>query len=262
MLTLWVINTVIKKVKMNSNIVLFLLMSLSMNSYASFNHNFSVNYKNNSYDVYRVSPSNKNIRFFWKNKQGERYFSFRSLKSDLARVGRKLVFATNAGIFEWGYTPLGLYVEKGRRINKLNRRRGSGNFYVKPNGVFYISSKRAGILSTRDYAKRKIKPLYATQSGPMLVRHAVIHRRFSRRSKSLYVRNGVGIDNKGRMVFVISRSPVNMYRFAEFFKKRMRCSNALYLDGSISKMYLPALKRKQLGGNFAVIIAVSEPLKK
>lgn len=217
-----------------------------------------VQYKKNHFDYYRISPSKNNIRFYWKDAQGARYFSFKRLREDLRHKNRQLVFATNAGIFEWGYSPLGLYIEKGRTIEKLNRRSGKGNFYVKPNGVFYISKNKAGILSTRHFAKSGIQPLYATQSGPMLVRHNIIHRFFRRASKSRKIRNGVGIDSRGHMVFVISRTPVNMYQFAEFFKRRMRCSQALYLDGNISQMYLPEIKRYDLNGNFAVIIAVSK----
>ena len=233
-----------------------------LSTFAGWSDVQRIKYKNVSYDVYRVNPKTDDIRFYWKNKQGERYFSFSNLKKSLLARGRKLIFATNAGIFEWGYSPLGLYVERGKKIEKLNRLSGRGNFYVKPNGVFFITKKGAGILSTRHYAKAGIKPRYATQSGPLLVRHNIIHRRFRRKSSSAKIRNGVGIDRKGRMVFAISSSRVNMYHFAEFFKKRMQCANALYLDGNISRMYLPAIKRNDLGGTFAVIIAASKKIKK
>ncbi len=242
--------------KMNLYCIVFSYLLLS--SVVVFADARRVQYKKNSFDFYRVSPAKNNIHFYWKNSQGDRYFSFKRLKEDLHSKKRTLLFATNAGIFEWGYSPLGLYVEKGRTVEKLNRRSGKGNFYAKPNGVFYISKNKAGILSTYHFSKARIKPRYATQSGPMLVRRNLIHRFFRRTSSSRKIRNGVGIDSHGRMVFVISRTPVNMYEFAEFFKRRMRCSQALYLDGNISQMYLPAIKRYDLSGNFAVIIAVSK----
>ncbi len=248
--------------RINFLLLLSVVLSLIVSGFAYSSEMRRMYYKKNSYDLYRVAPARKNIHFYWKDRRGNRYFSFKRLKSNLRKRGRKLIFATNAGIFEWGYSPLGLYIEKGRRIESLNRRSGTGNFYVKPNGVFYIAKNRAGILSTRKFAKSGIRARYATQSGPMLVRHNIIHRRFSRKSKSRKIRNGVGIDRRGRMVFVISRTPVNMYQFAEFFRNRMRCANALYLDGHISKMYLPGIKRNELQGNFAVIIAASERIKK
>jgi len=248
------------KIKINLYLLAGLLLTIS--SFVFSGEMQRIQYKKATYDLYRVAPAKKNIHFYWKDRSGKRYFSFKSLKKRLRKRGRKLIFAMNAGIFEWGYSPLGLYIERGRRVENLNRRSGTGNFYVKPNGVFYITKTKAGILSTRHFAKSRIKPRYATQSGPMLVRHNIIHRRFSRTSKSRKIRNGVGIDRRGRMVFVISRKPVNMYQFAEFFRNKMRCSNALYLDGHISKMYLPGIKRNELDGNFAVIIAASEPIKK
>ena len=102
---------------------------------------------------------------------------------------------------------------------------------------------------------------YANQSGPMLVINKRIHPVFRSRSDSLYIRNGVGIDDRGRVVFAISNEPVNFYTFARFFKQKMRCHNALYLDGNISRMYLPKKGRRSLDGNFAVIFAVTRKAK-
>ena len=57
----------------------------------------------------------------------------------------------------------------------------------------------------------------------------------------------------------MSKVPINFYDFATFFKDQ-GCSNALYLDGFVSRTYLPEKKWEQTNGNFGVIIglAVSE----
>jgi uncharacterized protein YigE (DUF2233 family) len=38
----------------------------------------------------------------------------------------------------------------------------------------------------------------------------------------------------------------------------MNCQNALYLDGFVSRTYLPEKAWKQVDGNFGVIIGVTE----
>ncbi|WP_334474601.1 phosphodiester glycosidase family protein, partial [Acinetobacter pittii] len=56
-------------------------------------------------------------------------------------------------------------------------------------------------------------------------------------SQSKKIRNGVGIrDNK--LYFVISKNRVNFYNFAEFFQRNLKVEQALYLDGSISSLYM------------------------
>jgi uncharacterized protein YigE (DUF2233 family) len=56
----------------------------------------------------------------------------------------------------------------------------------------------------------------------------------------------------------MSKSGINFYDFADYFK-RQGCKQALYLDGFVSRTYLPAQHWLQTDGNFGVIIGVSEP---
>ncbi len=220
-----------------------------------------IHYRGVSYDVYIAHPRKDSIEFFWKDRDGEPFMSFDAVRRWLRARNRRLVFATNGGIFEWGLRPLGLYIERHQLKVKPNYRKGRGNFYLQPNGVFYIG-RRAGVMTMRAYRKFRPDARFATQSGPMLVLNGRIHPVFRRRSDSRYIRNGVGIDRHGRIVFAISNRPVNFYTFASLFKHRLKCINALYLDGNISRMYLPQKKRHDLGGSFAVIIAVSRPGKR
>ena len=99
----------------------------------------------------------------------------------------QLVFATNAGMFDADYKPIGLYVENGRELVRTNTRSGWGNFHMKPNGIFYVAGERAGVLETGAYLRKQLHP--ATQSGPMLVINGRLHPRFvhANVSLSLYV---------------------------------------------------------------------------
>jgi len=47
----------------------------------------------------------------------------------------------NAGMYEADQSPLGLFIVDGRVARPLNLRSGSGNFYLKPNGVFWVDAR-------------------------------------------------------------------------------------------------------------------------
>ena len=214
-------------------------------------------YKGSSYDIVIVSPTTPGLGLFWKSPAQEIFGDFGHLKNHIEKRQQRFLFATNAGIYAPGQTPLGLHVENGVAQVPLNRDKGRGNFYLQPNGVFFITKEgRAHILTADKFAVAAKDLKLATQSGPVLVHNERIHPLFKRKSPSAKIRNGVGINNEGKIVFVISDTRVNFYQFAALFRDRLKCANALYLDGSISKMYVPALKRNQLDGTFAGILAV------
>jgi uncharacterized protein YigE (DUF2233 family) len=108
-------------------------------------------------------------------------------------------------MFDPALKPVGLYVEQGRELVHVNTSSGYGNFHMKPNGVFYISSDRAAVTETRAFFKQRAQADLATQSGPMLVINGRLHPRFDRRSTSLKARNGVGVRADGKVLFAISR---------------------------------------------------------
>ena len=78
---------------------------------------------------------------------------------------------------------------------------------------------------------------------------------FEAESMHLNIRSGVAAISPDEVAIVISRQKVNLYAFATFFRDSLRCSDALYLDGSISKLYAPSLGRHE-DGEFAAILAV------
>lgn len=149
----------------------------------------------------------------------------------------------NAGMFDENQRPIGLYVEDGKQAKKLNRRSGTGNFHLKPNGVFYIVDGKPGVLDSEAFAKSGLKPDFASQSGPMLVINGEIHPKFSANGTSRKIRNGVGIDRDGKAIFVISDSAVTFHEFASLFRDQLKCSYALFFDGSVSGLYARELGR-------------------
>lgn len=201
-----------------------------------------------------VDPTKGNLRFYWKDKSGERYANFKNLKSAIEEDGQELIFAMNGGMYTREYSPQGLFIENGKVHNNINRKDGNGNFYLHPNGLFYLTKNNEPVIckSSDFQLLKEIK--YATQSGPMLLIDGAIHPKFTDGSKNLHIRNGVGILPSGELLFAMSKEKINFFDFASFFKKH-GCENALYLDGFVSRTFLPSKNWKQMDGNFGVIIA-------
>jgi uncharacterized protein YigE (DUF2233 family) len=91
----------------------------------------------------------------------------------------------------------------------------------------------------------------------MLLIDGAIHPAFRKGSQNLNVRNGVGILPDGKALFAMSKTEINLYDFAEWFQRK-GCKNALYLDGSVSRTYLPEKNWTQMDGIFGVMIGVTE----
>ena len=197
-----------------------------------------------SFTVCTVDLRRQRVRLFWLGADGQPYSSLSALAE---KQGPRLSFAMNAGMYDKGQAPVGLYVEDGREMKGVSTANGPGNFHLKPNGVFYVKGERAGVLDTGHYLKARLRPDFATQSGPMLVIDGQIHPKISADGPSLKIRNGVGVRDDGRVaVFAISEHPVTFGAFARLFRDDLGCRNALFLDGSVSSLYAPALKRSDI----------------
>ena len=142
----------------------------------------------------------------------------------------------NGGIYDKAYEPLGLYIENGEQLKPLNRASGGGNFFIRPGGVFWLKGQRAGITPINNF-KPSPEITYAVQSGPMLIENGAINWRLKPSASSRKLRNGVGIDKQGRVVFMLSEHETNFYDFACYAQSKLRVRQMLYLDGTISKMY-------------------------
>ena len=204
----------------------------------------SMEYERNAYTICEIDLRKHTIRFYWKRSDGTPYAYLSALPRSLEGEPGRLLFATNAGMFDPALKPVGLYVEQGRELAHVNTKSGYGNFHMKPNGVFYISGDRAAVAETRAFLKQRPQANLATQSGPMLVINGRLHPRFDRSSTSLKSRNGVGVRADGKVIFAMSRAEVSFDAFARLFRDGLNCPNALFLDGgSAASLYAPSFNR-------------------
>jgi len=218
----------------------------------------TLSFRQQQFDVFAFNKNEASIEMFLDDEQGKRLKNFKKLQKYLGKRAQTVDFVTNAGIFNKDYSPTGLYIEKGKVRYPLNLADAKGNFFLKPNGVFFLTDQQAFVVKSEAFPKDITDIKYATQSGPLLVLNDTIHPAFNEGSKNVYIRSGVGVRGTSEVFFAISKKPVNFYDFASLFKEELGCKNALYLDGSISKMYLPELNRMDSTGNFSVMITVSK----
>lgn len=213
-----------------------------------------------AYIVCTYDPAREVIRVYGVAEGASEPLTYGSVRDVLQQDREFLVFGMNGGMYHPGYGPVGLLVEYGRERHPLNREAGEGNFFLKPNGVFFVGNGTAGVMETEVFAKAQPEVQFATQSGPMLVVDGRIHPRFLPDSDSLYVRNGVGILPDGRVAFAISRNAVRFHDFATLFRDALGCRNALFLDGSISSLYAPEVRRNDRFSRMGTVIAVAGAL--
>ena len=121
---------------------------------------------------------------------------------------------------------------------------------------FYTTADSNAVICKTENFVHNSNIKYATQSGPILVFGGQIHSAFKKGSTNLNIRNGVGILPNGLVIFAMSKKEINFYDFADYFKK-LGCNNALYLDGLVSRTFLPEKNWLQTDGNFGVIIGVT-----
>ena len=106
--------------------------------------------------------------------------------------------AMNGGIYDESYAPLGLYIENGQQKVALNLASGEGNFFIRPGGVFYVAGDKVGIVRLDAFKASK----------------------------------------DGNAVFLLSQQATNFYDFACYAKAKLNVEQLLYLDGTISHMYM------------------------
>jgi uncharacterized protein YigE (DUF2233 family) len=211
--------------------------------------------------ICRVDLRTDHLQLFLNDESGKPFTSFRRVAQSLAAHDEQLAFAMNAGMYREDYSPVGLLVMTSRQVHRLNLASGFGNFYLKPNGVFVLSASGAHIIESSDYRSFQEPAILATQSGPLLLHAGQIHPSLSPQGTSRLIRNGVGVVSTNEILFVISEDPINFYDFALLFRDRLKCADALYLDGNVSSLYSKGLGRDDEGVPLGPIIgiAISKP---
>ena len=213
-------------------------------------------FEETDYTVCSYDLGKADLRIFWRDANGAPYGTFSALAEDLGAANRGLAFAMNGGMYQDDLAPVGLLIVDGTELKSANTVTLSPdikpvpNFYKKPNGVFFIGGGEAGVLETHSFLEKKPAADFATQSGPLLVVDGAIHPAFIVGSSDRKQRNGVGVSSSTEVHFAISEAGVNFHDFARFFRDRLGCENALFLDGgSAPGIYSPELGRDDPPGH-------------
>jgi len=209
-----------------------------------------------TFTVIRIDTQAENLEIFLRDESGAPFHRLDRLAAWLKARNRELRFAMNAGMFHRDFSPVGLLVQEGRQVAPLNLAEGAGNFFLKPNGVFFIGAAGPRIVASEEYPALSGGVRLATQSGPLLVRRGVIHPVFRAVSSSRLIRNGVGVSGN-LAVFVISEQPVTFYELATYFRDQLNCPDALYLDGVVSSLHSAELGRTDVKVDLGPIIGVA-----
>lgn len=209
-------------------------------------------YQGSRFTVCRYDPASDELRLASAGVQGP-LGGFAALKRSLGPDAGRVRFAMNAGMYQPDLGPVGLLVENGAQLHQADVNPGRGNFYLLPNGVFWVDRRgRARITETREFELKGrasasgAGAAWATQSGPLLLDRGRPHPAILPDGESRLIRNGVGTGCRagaGGAVFVISEDPVSFGRFMGFFRDGPGCADALYLDGSISSLWRPETGR-------------------
>lgn len=195
------------------------------------------------------------LRLWLMAEDGLPVATFERLQTVLA-PDERIEFAMNAGMYHPDRRPVGLFISDGTEQAGIVTSEGPGNFGMLPNGVFCAGTTFA-VIESRDFAARSPDCRIATQSGPMLVIDGQLHPRFLAKSDSRYLRNGVGVSADGqRAWFAISNVDVTFHEFARLFRDGLGAPQALFLDGSVSRLLAPGLGRSDLGAPMGPIIGL------
>jgi len=206
-----------------------------------------------------VDPSRHDIKLVYQGPDGAVLGSVSKAVTALAAAGSTPILAMNAGMYHADMTPVGLYVENGIEMAPLNQDEGFGNFFLKPNGVLFVREDgSAGVLETTAYRDAGLSPVFATQSGPMLVIDGAIHPRFLPDGTSKYIRNGAGVRADGTVVLAITRDKVSLGSFGRLFRDMAKCENALFFDGAVSSLAWGTHMEIDAGEPAGPVVAVFE----
>ena len=219
---------------------------------------FNTAFHGAKYETCTIDPAKDDLRLYWADGSGQVLGNFTALQKQVVSENGKLLFAANAGMFDPSSKPVGLLVQDSDEKFPLNLNDGQGNFYQKPNGVFAINARHhAFVVESGDYQALVPPILWATQSGPLLVHGGDVNPDFLPDSKNKKIRSGIGVTKAGEVVFALSKQPVTFYEFAALFRERLRCPNALYLDGEISDFWTPGTFEKDGQHHFGPMIGVT-----
>jgi uncharacterized protein YigE (DUF2233 family) len=178
--------------------------------------------------------------------------SFAALAEDV-----EVIAATNAGLFHSVDVPVGLWMQGGVEHQPLELGDGLGNFFLKPNGVFWLDGEGAHVAPSEGWSS-PATAWVATQSGPLLVSEGALHPSLKPDGTSRKTRNAVGVLDPWTVVLVASEAPVRFHDLATLMRDRLGAADALFLDGTISGLAGPGLAPVEDRRDVAGFLVVTE----
>lgn len=150
------------------------------------------------YTVVKIDLRRERLELFLRDDTGIEFKRLDRLEAWLAARNRQLVFAMNAGMYHADFSPVGLLVQEGQEVAPLNLAAGTGNFFLRPNGVFLVSDEgRPRVVESSEYPALSRGVRLATQSGPLLLRRGVVHPAFIPDSDSQIGRARLNSSHRG-----------------------------------------------------------------
>lgn len=207
-------------------------------------------------DSYTVCTAENatSLNLWLRDSDGLVIGEFFDLNEQVAEQGQTLTFAMNAGMYHADRRAVGLFISNFQQDARIVTREGPGNFALLPNGVFCVADQTAQVIESRIFAANPPDCRIATQSGPMLVIGGKLHPKFTPDSTSKKRRNGVGVDTQGSTHFVVSNGFVRFHDMATLYRDVLDSPNALFLDGTVSRLYSLAEGRSDPGPRMGPII--------
>lgn len=200
----------------------------------------TIDHDGSSWQVVTVDPSKSKPSFRLSDPSGKPLRDFSTFEKAAQKANETIVWMMNAGMYHKGGFPVGLCIVDGLEITPVNTSDGEGNFFLQPNGIFFLTKDGAQIIETNEWDPTIAPDVQgATQSGPLLVRQDILHPAIRPNSPNKLIRNGVGVRRDGHLCFAISITPVSFHEMAIFLRDQLNCSDALYLDGTVSALYAP-----------------------
>ncbi len=226
---------------MRNFLLLLPLVFLSMGSMTSsgLTSSKSDSHAGVAFDVFSVKITPETVkRFsFVENSSGE------TAQQIIQAIGPDETFLATASIVQTNCKPLGYFQSNGQTEQMVNLENGSGNFFLKPNGALLFTDKDVVVCESSEIFNHK-NIVNGIQSGPMLLHQGMTNPHFNLGSPNKAIRSGVGIQHTPQgnyVVFAISKEPVNLYDFSEFFFMKLACDNALCLESVRTVMNIPHL---------------------
>jgi uncharacterized protein YigE (DUF2233 family) len=214
-------------------------------------------FETSTFTVCEFDSKSQTLQLALSDTNGKALRGFVNLAAQLGSQANTVEFAMNAGMFDTAGAPIGLYVENGVVRHGLNTEDGNGNFYLKPNGVFSLDADGNVLVETAEsYSARQATPIWATQSGPMLLINGALNPQIALDGPSKNIRNAVGVRDAHTALFVISNEPVSFGRLGRFFRDTLDCQDALYLDGTVSSLWVPLQGRQDHAAKLGPMVLV------